>query len=110
MQSLLPPDMQKDDHCRLQLKQLAFYAASKKEDGSLVLQMFERFLKGDAGYFHPRSGSQAGLELTKESLSRLLTLLLASGCRGVRRFLAAAEEKKWEMSHQEYDELFKSLL
>ena len=108
---LFPPDRQEaDDHCELQLKQLAFYAASKKEDGSLVMHMFERFLKGYAGYFHPRYDIGVGLALTKKSLANLHTLLFTSGSQGVRGFLAAAEKKGWEMSREECEQLFKERL
>ena len=107
---LLPPSMTEDDNCRWQLKQVVFYAASKEAGGSLALQMFERFLKGYAGFFHTHCDVDAGPELTKEALSKLHTLLLASGCEGVRKFLAAADEKEWEMSHQECDQLFAGLL
>ena len=104
---LFPPSTAEDDHCRLQLK-LAFYAASKGKGGSLTLEMMERFLKGYAGHFHPQSGSD--LALTKKYLSNLYTLLLASGCQGVRKFLAEVAKKGWEMSEKEYDSLFTSLL
>ena len=105
---LFPAAMQEDDHCRLQLKQLTFYAASKKGSGALVLQMFELFLKGYAGCFYPQCGSKQ--ELTKKSLSILHALLFASGFQGVHNFLVAAEEKGWEISRQERDELIKALL
>ena len=90
---LLPPDMHRDDHSRLQIKQLAFYAASKKENGLLALEMFEHFLKADAACLQAHSGSKARPVLIKQSLSRLLTLLIDSGCQGVRKFLATADEK-----------------
>ena len=107
---LFPPDIQEDNHCGLQCKQLAFYAVSKKGDGSLMMHMFERFLKGYAGYFHPRCDVVAGLKLTKKSLANLHNLLYTSGSQGVRSFLAAADKKGWEMSRQECDQLCKALL
>ena len=107
---LLPPSMAEADDCRWQLKQVVFYAASKETSSPLALKMFERFLKGYAGCFHPHSDFGAKPKLTKKSLSKLHTLLLTSGCQGVRKFLAAADEKGWEMSRQERDELFEALL
>ena len=107
---LFGPDMQEDDDCRLQLKQVAFYAASKKGEGLLVLQIFECFLKGYVGCCHPRCGVGAGLNLAKKALSNLHILLLTSGCQGVRRFLAEADQKGWEMSRQECDQLCTELL
>ena len=101
---LLPADMQEDDLSQLQIKQLALYAASKKENGLLALEMFEHFLKGGAGCWQPHSDSKAGPVLIQQSLSRLLTLLIDSGCQGVRTFLAAADEKGQEMSRHAYDE------
>ena len=48
---LFPFNVVQSDHCRGQLKQLVFYAASKKGDAYVVLKMFELFLKGYASYF-----------------------------------------------------------